>query len=176
MWRNRSRGSVTPCTGSESGTRPCNAMPRQLKNWRNCVCKWSRHDRTIIAFKPISELRRYSGELAREACAHGASSKIHLMQEFISVNFSMSRNIRKNRRRRSHPQRIASGNRDVMLSRRSSGEPDMAIRLPTDPITKTSEQFRSLQTEKISRQPHAAMTSSRTKCKRITLGRSASSK
>jgi hypothetical protein len=54
----------------------------------------------------------------------------------------MFRNIRQNRCQRSHPKRIVSGNGDVMLSRRIGGEPDMATRLPTDSITKTSERFR----------------------------------
>jgi hypothetical protein len=60
-----------------------------------------------------------------------------------------------------------------MLGRRIDSETNMTTRLPTDPITNTSEQICSLQPGKISRKPHAAMTSSRTKCNRIMQGRSA---
>lgn len=62
------------------------------------------------------------------------------------------------------------GHGDVILAIEFSGQADMGAILPDAFITKNTECLEQFQTGDIARRPHAARTSSRTKCSRITLG------
>lgn len=55
------------------------------------------------------------------------------------------------------------GNRDVMLATLHSGEPNMATCLTRYPVAQVSEGLGEMAPGDVPRQPHAVMTSSRTK-------------
>ena len=67
--------------------------------------------------------------------------------------------------------------RDVVVALlRVAREPDVAPALPGLLLTQLPETADEFGRVEVARDPHAASTSSRTKCNRITPGRSASSK
>ena len=65
--------------------------------------------------------------------------------------------------------------RDVMLAALLGGKSQMASRLAGDLIAHSFKASRKLMSRDVPRKPHAAIISSRTKCNRMSLGRSVSS-
>src|ERR1039458_2693591 len=65
---------------------------------------------------------------------------------------------------------------DMMLAAHKSGQPRVTARLPGCFVAQFSQRFRQVRAREVTRDLHTAMTSSRTKCRRIILGRAASSK
>ena len=86
----------------------------------------------------------------------------------------MSRHIAKDSGERADAKRAVIGNRDVMRAALLCRQPQMASGLARDFITKSPQSMSEIGPAHIARQPHAEMTSSLTKWRRITLGRSLS--
>jgi hypothetical protein len=76
---------------------------------------------------------------------------------------------------RSDLERIVSWDGDVMLATLLRGQTDVASALAVDLVTEAAERLGEIGAADVTRQLHAAMTSSRTQCSRIIFGRLASS-
>src|SRR5919106_424631 len=88
----------------------------------------------------------------------------------------VSSHVRKNSGERSDADGIVVGNRDVVLAVPLGRQANMATGLTGDLVAEFAQSPGEVASGQIPRQSHAAKTSSRTKCRRITFGRSASSK
>jgi hypothetical protein len=62
-----------------------------------------------------------------------------------------------------HPKRVVQRHGDVVLTRLSRGEPEVAPCLASDGVADPLQRLRELLPGEVARQPHAAMISSRTK-------------
>lgn len=65
---------------------------------------------------------------------------------------------------------VVAWNGDVMFPAFFRGQAEMAAGLAGDTITERPERFREILPREITRKPQMAITSSRTKCSRTTLG------
>ncbi len=74
----------------------------------------------------------------------------------------MVRDLGQNARHRADSKWGMGGNRKVMLSSFEGGQPHVAARLTSHAIAQLLERSRQLDSSEIPRQPHAAITSSRT--------------
>ena len=94
-----------------------------------------------------------------------------------TIDFKVASDIRENGAQCSNLERIMSRNGDVVFRTLDSGcKAQVAAGLPGDFVAVMAKQPGQLQTAKVTRQLHAEITSSLTKCRRMTLGRSFSSK
>jgi hypothetical protein len=80
-----------------------------------------------------------------------------------------------NRGESSDPKRIVARDRDVVLSGLLRGESQVASCLASQSIAKGSERLGQVLARDVTRKPHTAMSSSRTKWSRISFGLASSS-
>lgn len=100
-----------------------------------------------------------------------------LVGDLLPVALEIGGNIRENRGERPYPQCAVAWDRDVVLATPDCGrESEMASRLASRLVPELREGTGKLRAGKIARQSQAGMTSSRTTCRRMSDGRSASSK
>ena len=75
----------------------------------------------------------------------------------------------------SDPKWIVARDRDVVLSGLLRGEPQVASRLASQPVAEGGERLSQVLARDVTRKPHTAMSSSRTKWSRISFGLASSS-
>lgn len=91
-------------------------------------------------------------------------------QQLVARDLEVAGNIAENPRQCADLQRIVRRNRYMMLGRGLRGEPDMATRLAGDSVSDSRERLGKRGARKVAWDLQAAITSSRTKCRRISLG------
>ena len=98
------------------------------------------------------------------------------LQEILTAKAVMSRDLAEDRGECPDPQWIMPRDGDVVLAVLDGGQAEMAAGLTGDLIAEASECTTKVIAGQAAGQPHGAMTSSRTKCRRRTLGSLPSSK
>jgi len=97
-------------------------------------------------------------------------------QQLIAIDLQMRGDVVEDSGKRPYFERIMGRNRHVMLRRHIDRQTDVAAGLARDSVSDPRKRLRELGSREIARQLHAAITSSRTKCRRISFGCEPSSK
>ncbi len=107
----------------------------------------------------------------------GGSNSKQFVQEISEISFQISSHLGEYRSERSYAKLPVSRNGYVVLCPLEvGGQPHVAPRLPADLVTVSAKKRGKLSAAEITRPLQAGMTSSFTRCRRITRGRKESSK
>lgn len=125
----------------------------------------SRRDRDASSTRPVFAGVRSQSVRSTPTCPFEAESRESAEQaihELAAVDAEVFGDLVQYCRKRADPQGVAVGDRDMMLTALLGGEPKMAPTLASDAVPQGLEEAGDVPARAIPRQPHAAMTSSRT--------------
>lgn len=106
----------------------------------------------------------------------GAAGSEEALDDVISAEAGVLRDVGQNAGECTNTQGIVDGQGDVVLATACGCEAQVAARLSGDLIAEDAQTPGKICSRDVAREPHTAMTSSRTKWSRMRRGRSCSSK
>lgn len=122
---------------------------------------------------PVRRGRESDGTRVRLTCVNTLEEPL---KELLAAQLKVLSNVAENRGKGADAKGTVSGNGDVMLATFQGGKAEMAASLAGDSVPEHTQRSGEFLPREIPGKPHAVITSSRTKWRRISLGACPSSK